>query len=196
MQMRRLLLVSALWVGFAGFARTADAPPGEAPEIEPVDEQQNEQADEPDSEATVVEDIETILTQPLGQDEYVEGERCLSRYNYHSVEIIDDQHVLFRGRRGKAWLNVLRSRCVGLRRHDIPRFEFRASSQLCSLDTFVGLDSNFSGFSRSSAPCALGDFQPVSEEQVALIKATVESRRGNRARRKKDPGDSVEEQSD
>ena len=114
-------------------------------------------AAEPDTsgdeeQETPVEDIETILTQPLGQDEYVEAERCLSKFSFNQVEIIDDQHVLFRGRRGKAWLNTLRSRCVGLRRHDIPRLEYRSSSQLCNLDTLVGMSSSFSGFSRTSAP--------------------------------------------
>lgn len=164
----------------------------EEPEKEPAaqEEPEKEAAQvEPKEEPAVLEDIETILTQPLGQDEYVEAERCLSRYSFHSVDIIDDAHVLFSGRRGKAWLNTLRRPCIGLNRRDIPKFEYRASSQLCNLDDFVGMDSGFSGFTRTSASCALGDFQPVTPEQVALIKATVESRRGSRTRKKKDPGD-------
>ena len=46
-----------------------------------------------------------------------------------------------------------------------------------------------SGLGRTSANCVLGDFQPVTKEQVALIKATVESRKGRRSQRKKDPGE-------
>ena len=186
--MAKVLILWCFCTALAGAVLAAE------PDAAGVEEAEGERPVEEEAEGPV-EDIETILTQPLGQDEYVEAERCLSKFSFDRVEIIDDQHVLFRGRRGKAWLNTLRSRCVGLRRHDIPRLEYRSSSQLCNLDTLVGMSSSFSGFSRTSAPCALGDFQPVTEEQVALIKATVESRKGRRGKKKKDPGESVEEES-
>ena len=172
------LLILGLWIGLAPLAWSAEQEQREPPE------QEEKRA------STPLEDIETILTQPMGQEEYVEAQRCLSRYQYQSVKIIDDQHVLFEGRRGKAWLNTLRRRCIGLRRHDIPVFDNRtARAQLCNLDDFVGMEQRMSGLGRASATCVLGDFQPVTEQQVALIKATVESRKGRRSKRKKDPGE-------
>ena len=197
-----LALVFAAWAVFgwaaqsgseSGAASPAAAPPApQAPADSAAEAGGEPDAAEPAAEGAeqeTVEDIEAILTQPLGQDEYVEAERCISRHQFHRVEIIDNEHVLFEGRRGKAWLNTLRRPCIGLRRHNIPQFEYRGgSTQLCSLDDFVGIDRNLSGF--RSASCALGEFQPVTVEQVALIKATVESRKKrNRSRKKKDPGE-------
>jgi hypothetical protein len=187
--MRKLLIIWGLCVGLSGQGLAAEAAPEAAPPAMPEASGPEQPAPKP-TESTALEDIETILTQPLGPEEYVEAERCLSRYRFDSVDIIDDSHVLFR-RRGKAWLNTLRRPCIGLRRRDVPQFEYRASSsQLCNLDSFVAIDSSFSGFHRTSASCALGDFQPVTREQVALIKATVESRKGRgRTKKKKAPGD-------
>jgi hypothetical protein len=196
MPIHKVLLFALLgWVlTAAGLAAEPAAAAEQAAAAEPVAEAEQAAQAEGESQAEelpVLEDIETILTQPLDQAEYVESQRCLSRYKFDRVEFLDNEHVLFIGRGGKAWLNTLRAPCVGLRRRDIPRFEYRGANQLCNLDTFVGLDSNFSGFSRSSASCALGSFQPVTQEQVALLKATVESRKGgNRTKKKKDPGES------
>jgi len=123
----------------------------------------------------VAEEIEAILTQPLAQDEYVQGDRCISTYQYHSVEVLDNQHVLFKGRGKKLWLNTLRTRCVGLRRRDLLKFELRGS-QLCNLDDFVAISQSLFVGMETSAKCSLGDFAPVTAEQVALIKATMEKK--------------------
>jgi hypothetical protein len=124
----------------------------------------------------VAEEIEAILTQPLSEEEYVEGERCISTYQYDSVEVLDNQHVVFKGRGKKLWLNTLRARCVGLRRRDILQFELRGS-QLCNLDDFVAIDYTMYFGMETSAKCVLGNFTSITEEQIALIKDAVEKKR-------------------
>lgn len=127
-----------------------------------------------------VEDLETILTMPLATEDYVEPTRCLSRFKVSSVDIVDKQHVIFFGRGGKAWLNKLRYSCIGLRRHDIPQFDYRLANKICNLDSFMAVDMGFSGMRRSSASCVLGDFHPVTREQVILIRETFSSRKSRR----------------
>jgi len=41
------------------------------------------------------------------------------------------------------------------------------------LDSFTGVILGFSGARRSSATCVLGEFHPVSREQVILIKESI-----------------------
>ncbi len=124
----------------------------------------------------VAEDIEAILTQTLSQEEYAESERCISTVQYDSVEVLDSQHVVFKGRGKRLWLNTLRARCVGLRRRDVLQFELRGN-QLCNLDDFVAIDHNVFSGTQTSAKCVLGDLTKITEEQIALIKATVEKKR-------------------
>ena len=124
----------------------------------------------------VAEEIEAILTQPLGEDEYVQSERCISTYSYHSVDILDNKHVVFKGRGDNIWINTLRAPCLGLRRRDVLQFELR-TSQLCNLDDFSSVNYGVSGGFKTSATCVLGDSAPVTAEQVDLIKATMEKKR-------------------
>lgn len=155
--MKRLLGMAALVaiVGCAG--------------AEPTPEQQAR-------EAAKQETIADILSQPLAAEEYGQDERCLSTHVYDQVDILDDQHVVFRGRGDKLWLNKLRNRCIGLKRNDVLQFRVR-DSRICDLDTFEGVDSLLWGI--RSGTCTLGTFRPVTPEQLEAIEVAVkEARRG------------------
>lgn len=123
----------------------------------------------------VSEQIDTILTQPLGEEDYGGGERCISTNLYDSVDVLDTRHVLFKGRGNRLWVNTLRSTCVGLRKRDVLQFEIRGS-QICNLDTFTAVSNSF-GWQRTSATCSLGDFSPVTAEQVAMIEAALDTKK-------------------
>ncbi len=129
-----------------------------------------------ETQKQVAEEIDAILTQPLGEDEYVKSERCISTFQYDSVEVLDKQHVLFKGRGDHLWVNTLRVPCIGLRRRDVLQFELRGS-QLCNLDDFVAIARTPFFGTKTSASCALGDFSPITQEQVELLKETVKKRR-------------------
>jgi hypothetical protein len=130
----------------------------------------------PEQEAAKRETIEDILSQPLAADAYAEEERCLSSRAYNHVDVLDDQHVLFKGSGDKLWLNKLRNRCVGLRSHDILRFKMR-DNRVCDLDTFEGVSSFM--WNTSSGICSLGKFTPVTSEQVEAIELAVKESRKN-----------------
>ncbi|MEZ5560713.1 MAG: DUF6491 family protein [Pseudomonadales bacterium] len=121
------------------------------------------------------ERIEDILSTPLPSDAYAEQSRCLSRYQYRNIDILDDQTLVFRGTGERYWVNQLRQRCIGLRTRDTLHLEVRGNA-LCDLDTFVGMNSIMFGWEQTSATCQLGSFQSVTAEQVAAIRAAVEAR--------------------
>lgn len=128
------------------------------------------------AQAAAQETVDQILSAPLESEEYGQTQRCLSTYHYNSVEILDDQHVLFKGTGDRAWLNQLRSRCLGLRPNSTPVFRLR-DSQVCDLDTFQGVDSMFGVLSRATATCSLGTFTPVTREQADAIRAAFKDAR-------------------
>lgn len=123
-------------------------------------------------------EIEKILTQ---SSEYGEAERCLSPNQYRHVRILDDQHILFEGRRDQQWINTLPMRCPGLRRNSTLVIErFSTLSSLCKLDS-VGVYDRFDNpwyrrwpWQWTSGPrCGLGEFQPVSKEQVQALENAI-----------------------
>lgn len=153
--MRTLLGIAAL-IGIVGCAGAGPTPEQQA------------------REAAKQETIADILSQPLPAEAYSQNERCLSTYLYDQVDILDDQHVVFRGRGDKLWLNKLRNRCIGLNRHDMLQFKLR-DSRVCDMDTFEAVDSAFWGM--RSGTCTLGEFQPITPEQVEAIEAAVQEAR-------------------
>lgn len=129
------------------------------------------------AEQAALETVEQILSAPLDATEYAaEPERCISTYMYDSMEVLDDRHVLFKGRGGKLWLNQLRSRCVGLRQHSIPVIRLR-DSQVCDMDTFQAMDSMLGVWQRTSAHCSLGTFTPITPEQADTVRAALDEAR-------------------
>jgi hypothetical protein len=130
----------------------------------------DEQADaEPDARVNAIDEI---LSQPMEEDEYAESVRCLPTHSYRSAQVLDEEHVLFVGSGGRAWLNRLRHRCVGLRPKSTLRFNMR-ENRACELDTFEAIDNFFGRWDRTSGTCSLGKFMPVTPEQIEAIKAAV-----------------------
>jgi hypothetical protein len=98
---------------------------------------------------------------------------CLSSMDYDQVEVLDSQRLVFKGRGGKRWLNQLRIRCPGLRRHATLQFEMR-SMRLCQMDGFKSVDPNFGA---RSGYCSLGKFEPISTDQEQMLKDALRAQR-------------------
>ena len=71
--------------------------------------------DAPESaHADVDAQVDFILDNPLPESDYHSSDRCINSDSYRRVEVLDDRHLLFLGRRGVVWLNQLRYACAGL----------------------------------------------------------------------------------
>ena len=120
--------------------------------------------------------LESILTQPTV---FSETERCLRSGLVRDIQILDERHLVFVGRRGEYWVNVLPQRCVGLDRLSrLHSEQLTTPGNLCRLDTFAVTDEWVSPWSRSPRPapaprCALGDFQPLTSIQLQLLKDNI-----------------------
>ena len=130
-------------------------------------------ATQPETAAEAAEEqpltVEEILAAAPNPEDYSDPATCLNRYVYQGVDVINRELLLFEGRRGKVWLNRLRSPCVGLRPHDTLAFDMR-DNRLCDLDTFSAIDRFGGPMERTSARCSLGKFEPVSPEQAQMLK--------------------------
>lgn len=129
--------------------------------------------------------VEAILTQPAEGGDSAEAESCLNANQYRHIQILDDQHIVFEGRRGRYWLNRLPMRCPGLRRGSTIAVErVTTLSSLCKLDSIAVYDwLDWPWYRRWPLPwgsgpkCALGEFQPITEPQLGAIKAALKPRK-------------------
>lgn len=130
------------------------------------------------------ERVEEILALPLDPVEFGETKRCLNDTEYRNFRALDDQRILFYGRRDKYWINTLRNRCPDLRWGDVLVMRRFSGTRMCSMDTFSVADwFDWPWYRRwpwrwgtswnTGMNCMLGEFQPVTEAQVDEIRAVL-----------------------
>ena len=135
--------------------------------------------DQPPAKAEPV-DVAAILSGELTTDDYVDGQMCINPRDLDKIEVLDENLVLFHGRRGEIWLNQLSSQCLGLDADmmlDIRSY----GGNFCRLDRFRGT-SRFDTFLGLTAECRLGTFERIEEPHAeALRTAAAERRQANEA---------------
>lgn len=89
-------------------------------------------------------------------------ERCLSSVQYDSVEVLNENRIMFTGiGDDDVWVNELKSRCPALETYDAVKLE-KVSTRLCEFDEVAGIDRFF--FSWQEGPsCLLGKFHKVDK---------------------------------
>ena len=138
-------------------------------------------ASETEAERAEDIDLQKILSETLDDSEYVETRRCLRSHEYKRVEILDSGHVLFHGRKNQVWLNKLRRNCSGLRKGLVLRFDLHGK-RACQMDFFSGLNS-FRDVRAPTAICVLGEFELVTDEQVAMLKESLAKQKNSKVLR-------------
>lgn len=121
-------------------------------------------------------DIDDILSYELDPAEYGEPRTCLSESDIRGYEALGDRHILFRGRQGRLWVNVLRARCLGLKRDGVFVIEPNSGRRYCDRDHFSVVDRVGALRTVAAPNCTLGEFRPVSEAQVEEIENRLEMR--------------------
>ena len=122
-------------------------------------------------------DVDDILSYELDPAEHGEAKTCLFDSEYKYYHALGNRHLLFMGRQGKLWVNVLRGRCPSL--DDESKFIMNPEmgGRLCNKDQFRLIDQFDSLSHASSSPvCFLGEFKPVTEAQVKEIEHRLEMR--------------------
>ena len=84
------------------------------------------------------------------------------------ADVVDDKNILFHMRDGTVYRNKLLHKCPGLRFEET--FLYRTTiGQLCNLDLITVLNDAGFGFTHGPS-CGLGQFYPISEDEVKLLK--------------------------
>ena len=162
----RPVSIGLLLIAWALTCKAADPDPGEP-------------AEQP---ATDDPEVEQILDNPLADDDYREEKSCLWQRQIDSVEIIDENFVVFRGRiRNQVWLNKFTQPCIGLRR-DMLVTTRASTGSICRLDAIDARPRGASPFG-TAVRCYLGSFEGIDEVQVEAMKRAV----GERARATRTP---------
>jgi hypothetical protein len=100
---------------------------------------------------------------------------CLITQSIARTDILDDQTIIFY-MRGKnvAYRNYLPRKCPGLKRWE--RFSYQVTAgRLCNIDLITVLENSVvgNGFDHGFT-CRLGDFHPLSPEDIASLKVEKE----------------------
>ncbi len=137
--------------------------------------------------AAIESDIEDILSLPVAEQVGV-PKRCLADHQYRNFRPLGDRYMLFEGRRGKLWVNKLRTRCHDLRYGNVLMVRSFSPRRICDADRFQMSDWFYwPWYSRwrpwhwgpdwgTGVYCALGTFYPVTDGQLAEIEAVLERR--------------------
>jgi len=120
-------------------------------------------------------DIDEILTYELDKTDFGEPTNCLRESEYRSFRPLGDRHLLFEGRSGKQWINVLRGRCLGLDDDSFFVMRLTIAGRVCDKDRFEVVDRMSQNAGMGTA-CALGEFKPVAKVQVQEIETRLEMR--------------------
>jgi hypothetical protein len=97
---------------------------------------------------------------------------CIWLRQLEHAEVIDDQTILFHQTDYRVYRNHLPRECPGLEREG--RFMYEApTSQLCSIDAIAVLENWGTAALARGFTYALGEFQLVSDEEVAQIRAAA-----------------------
>ena len=122
-------------------------------------------------------DIDDILSHELDPAEYGETQSCLRETEFRRYRPLGNRHLLFEGRQGRLWVNVLRGRCPGLDSNSVFITKPNLAGRLCELDRFSVVD-RFGALpsADTSRTCVLGEFKPVTEDQVKEVENRLEMR--------------------
>ena len=167
---------AALLMLLVGVASNVAA--SEAPTTDPASEQAQDDAADSETTPSLDERLDALLKEVVPEDEYRDSKRCLTRYDYRSVDILSEDYLLF-VKGDRYWLNRLKNPCPALRYHNmVLSFNFQGTSSLCRGDQVyvtdrLNVDGGFDSAGRplrSYGVCFLGEFESITVEQAALLK--------------------------
>jgi hypothetical protein len=102
-------------------------------------------------------------------------QECVSTAQIERTRVLDDQTILFLMRNDRAYRNLLPRTCPGLARQS--RFSYKVTGgRLCSVDTITVLEQ-WAGRLEAGFTCGLGEFHPVSPEEIEDLEAVRTNRR-------------------
>ncbi len=105
--------------------------------------------------------------------DYSQAETCLRSELIERTEPLNDRYIVFHLRGNETWLAQMRGRCPGLTPNAKLVFE-KDSPRICEWDSVrVAYDNGLGNGLTFGPRCNLPKFEPVSEEQVTMLKDAI-----------------------
>jgi hypothetical protein len=114
---------------------------------------------------------------------------CILATSIDETDAIDDQNILFYMRDRGVYRNHLPRKCPGLERENRMSYKLHGTRRLCSSDTITVLEESGFGVGgglgafRDGFTCRLGEFVPLSPEEVEELDLREDKGRGGRQRK-------------
>jgi hypothetical protein len=110
---------------------------------------------------------------------------CINVASIDETDAVDDQNLLFYMRDGRVYRNHLPRKCPGLQRENRISYKIDSSRRLCSINLITVLEDGIGGGVgigglRDGFTCRLGEFVPLSPEEVEDLKLLEDAPRGGR----------------
>jgi hypothetical protein len=114
-------------------------------------------------------------------------EDCILASSIDETDAIDDQNIIFHMRGQRAYRNHLPRKCPGLERENRISYKLTGTRRLCSTDTITVLEESVFGGGigfREGFTCRLGEFVPLSPEEIEDLEAREDEGGGIFGRRR------------
>ena len=140
---------------------------------------------ETQQQAGVSPGVEEILTREPDAEDYSAEERCVQTRRIRRTEVLDERHIALHMGRDEYYIIQFEHRCAGLRPKQAVIFETTMSNRLCSMDAIRPTYNMGTGGMSPGARCSVPGFQPVTKDQVVMLKDTlkVQAREAREARK-------------
>lgn len=102
-----------------------------------------------------------------------ESTDCVRVREVRGMDVLNQEMVLLRGSHDRYWLSRLPNKCAGLRDSMILSLNVYGS-KYCKNDRFEAADRGGPLALAATTSCRFGAFEPVTMEQVAVIKQAVD----------------------
>jgi hypothetical protein len=115
---------------------------------------------------------EEILSGTAATADYSEAVKCITSAKIDRTEPLNDRYIVFHLNGDQLWLAQFKVRCPGMTSHSQLSFE-KDEHRLCAWDSVrVVTEDGIGGF-RLGPRCNLPKFEPVSQEQVDMLKQHI-----------------------
>ena len=115
---------------------------------------------------------EEILSGTAGPTDYSQAVKCIWSSKIERTEPLNDRYIVFHLTGKQLWLVQLPVRCPGMTRSSVLSFE-KNEHRLCEWDSIRTVTNDGVGGFRLGPKCNLPKFEPVSPEQVAMLKQHI-----------------------
>jgi Family of unknown function (DUF6491) len=115
---------------------------------------------------------EEILSGTAPPADYSQAVDCIPSAMINRTEPLNDRYIVFHSSGNRLWLVQLKMRCPGMTASSLLSFE-KDANRLCEWDSVRTVNDYGMGGVRLGPKCNLPKFEPVSQDQIDMLKQHI-----------------------